>query len=110
MALVEETMKTRLLGALVGLAISFALPTYAQQKTWRIHRQPRRSSQSVRRQVKDRTTTMAPPLPRYIRATRFLLRQRAQSPVGKPFRNGIQTCTSGGALKTTSTSWTGSFI
>jgi hypothetical protein len=25
-------MKTRLLGALVGLAISFALPTYAQQK------------------------------------------------------------------------------
>src|ERR1700732_530314 len=32
MALVEETMKTRLLGALVGSAISFALPTYAQQK------------------------------------------------------------------------------
>ncbi len=27
----EETMKTRLLGALVGLAISFALPTFAQQ-------------------------------------------------------------------------------
>src|SRR5690242_2183853 len=26
----EETMKTRLLGALVGLAISFALPTFAQ--------------------------------------------------------------------------------
>ena len=25
-------MKTRLLGALVGLAISFALPTFAQQK------------------------------------------------------------------------------
>ena len=25
-------MKTALLGALVGLAISFALPTYAQQK------------------------------------------------------------------------------
>jgi len=25
-------MKTRLLGALVGFAISFALPTYAQQK------------------------------------------------------------------------------
>ncbi len=25
-------MKTRILGALVGLAISFALPTYAQQK------------------------------------------------------------------------------
>src|ERR1700726_3326920 len=32
MALVEETIKTRLLGALVGSAISFALPTYAQQK------------------------------------------------------------------------------
>jgi uncharacterized protein (TIGR02246 family) len=28
----EESMKTRILGALVGLAISFALPTYAQQK------------------------------------------------------------------------------
>jgi hypothetical protein len=27
----EETMKMRLLGALVGLAISFALPTFAQQ-------------------------------------------------------------------------------
>ncbi len=28
----EESMKTRILGALVGLAISFALPTYARQK------------------------------------------------------------------------------
>ena len=32
MALVEETMKTRLPGALAGLAISVALPIYAQQK------------------------------------------------------------------------------
>jgi uncharacterized protein (TIGR02246 family) len=28
----EESMKTRILGALVGLAISFTLPTFAQQK------------------------------------------------------------------------------
>jgi hypothetical protein len=28
----EETMKIRLIVALVGLAISFALPTFAQQK------------------------------------------------------------------------------
>jgi uncharacterized protein (TIGR02246 family) len=32
MVLVEETMKARLPGALLGLAISFALPIYAQQK------------------------------------------------------------------------------
>ena len=30
--LTEETMETRLLGALVGLAISFALPAFAQHK------------------------------------------------------------------------------
>jgi uncharacterized protein (TIGR02246 family) len=32
MALLEETMKPRILGAIIGLVIAFALPTYAQQK------------------------------------------------------------------------------
>ena len=44
--------------------------------------------------MRQQTTTMPPPLPRYTHATRFLLHQRDQSSVGKPFRNGMQTCTS----------------
>ena len=42
--------------------------------------------------MRHTTTTMPPPLPRYSRATRFLLQPEGpQSSVGKPFRNSIQT-------------------
>src|SRR5262245_56626033 len=49
--------------------------------------------------MRHSTTTMLPLLPRFTRATWFLLRQRGQSSVGKPFRDGGQTSSSGIAPK-----------
>jgi hypothetical protein len=57
---------------------------------------PRRSLRSIRRMLRQKVTTMPLPLLRYSRATQLLLGLRGQSSVGKPFRNIIQTCTSGG--------------
>jgi glycerol-3-phosphate dehydrogenase len=70
----EKAMKTRLF-VLVGLAISFALPIYAQQED-----------------VADPQTSQK--IAAIFKA--LLSRQRGQSSVGKPFRNIIQTCGSGG--------------
>jgi hypothetical protein len=47
------------------------------KKTWRTHRQPRRSSQALRGGMRHSTTRIPPPLPRFTRAIRFLLRQGA---------------------------------
>ena len=87
MALVEETMKTRLLGALVGLAISFALPTYAQQKDV-ADPQTTQKILALMKAVNETQNNNDPaPESRYTRAMRLLLRRMgAQSSVGKPFR------------------------
>ena len=100
-------MKKRLVVPLAGLAISFALPTYAQQKDVADPQTTQKILAMTKAGNDAHDNNDAPPLPRNSRATEFLLRQRGQTPVGKPFRNGIQSCTGGGTPKTTSPSWTG---
>src|SRR6516165_3606196 len=46
-------MKTRLLGALVGLAISFALPTFAQQKEPTLSEQEQAEKTAVDHALRD---------------------------------------------------------
>ena len=82
-------MKRRLVVALAGLAISFALPTYAQQKDLADPQTTQKILASFKGYDEAITTTMPPLVPRFTRATRFLLRQGGQSPVGKPLRNGL---------------------
>ena len=95
-------MKTHLLGALVGLAISFALPTYAQQKDLA----DPQTTQKILAIAKAYAEAINNNDPAAIAAlfTRdaVFVTTEGQSSVGKPFRNGIQTCTSGGTLKTAS--------
>ena len=93
-------MKRRLIVALAALAISFALPTYAQQKDLADPQTTQKLLALGRTYEEHTTTTMPPLMPRDSRATPFLLRQEGQSLVGKPFRNGMQTFTSGGTRKT----------
>ena len=64
-------MKTALLVPLVGLAISFALPTYAQQKDVADPQTTQKILVIGKAFVEAHTTTMPPPLPRYSRARRF---------------------------------------
>ena len=56
------------------------------KKTWRIHKQPRSSSQALRRMKRHEKTTIPLLSPLTTRETRFLLRQGGQSPVDKPLR------------------------
>jgi hypothetical protein len=101
-------MKKRLVVPLVGLAISFALPTYAQQKdladpqtTQKILAGGKAWDEATNNQDAAALAAF------YTRATRFLLRKMGQSSVGKPFRNILQSCTSRGTPRTTSPSTTG---
>ena len=95
----EEIVKKCVVVSLVASVIALFCRLTPKKKTWRIHRQPRRSSQWVRRWLRHTSTTMPPPLPRHSRGMRFFLRRGDPSSVGKPFRNGIQTCGSRGTPK-----------
>ena len=66
-------MKARLLGALVGLAISFALPTYAQQKDLADPQTTQKILALGKAFDEAHSDNDATLLPRYSRATRFLL-------------------------------------
>ena len=71
-------MKACLLGVLVGMAISFASPTYAQQRDATDPQTTQKILAIAKAYAEAKVTTMPLPLPRYSRATRFLLRQRGQ--------------------------------
>ena len=101
-------MKKRLVVPLVGLAISFALPTSAQQKDVA----DPRTTQKILALIKavneaQNNNDPAARVALYTRDAAFVTPDGAQSSVGKPFRNGLQTCTSGGTPKTASTRLTG---
>jgi hypothetical protein len=97
-------MKTHLVVPLVGLVIAFIQPTYAQEKDLADPQTTQKILALVKAFDEAHSDNDATLLPRYSRATRFLLQQmiRGRSLAGKPFRNTIQTCTSGGTLKTAS--------
>ena len=96
-------MKKCLVVPLVGLAISFALPTYAQQKDL-ADPQTTQKILALMKAVNEAQNNNDPAarVALYTRDAVLLRRMGAQSSVGKPFRNGLQTCTSGGTQKTTS--------
>ena len=101
-------MKTRLVVPLVGLAIGFALPKWAEQKDLA----DPRTTQKILAILKAYTEGMnnndgAAVAALFTRDAVFVTPDGAQSSVGKPFRNGLQTCTSGGTPKTASTRLTG---
>jgi len=103
-------MKTHLVVPLVGLAIAFILPTYAQEKDLA----DPQTTQKILALCKandeahsDNDATAVATL--FTRdavlvttddSGRSLVMIRGRSLVGKPFRNTIRTCTSGGTLKT----------
>jgi hypothetical protein len=84
-------MKTRILGALVGLAISFALPTFAQQKETV---DPQIIEQINNTILKKYTEAMynsdAAAIAALFTEDAVFLRRTDPSSVGKPFRNGFR--------------------
>ena len=101
-------MKRRLVVPLVVLAISFALPTYAQQKDLADPQTTQKILAIVKaidEAINDNDAAALAAL--FTRDAVFVTTEGAQSSVGKPLRNGMRTCTSGGTPKTTSTRWTG---
>ena len=65
-------MKIHLSLALVGLAISLALPTFAQQTNTPDPQVIEQLNASIRRLTRHLTTAMPPPWPRCSQRTRFL--------------------------------------
>ena len=90
------------------MAISFALPTYAQQKNV-ADPQTTQKILALMKAVNEAQNNNDPAarVALYTRDAVFVTPDGAQSSVGKPFRNGLQTCTSGGTPKTASTRLTG---
>jgi len=94
-------MKRRLVVSLVGLAISFALPTYAQQKDLA---DPQTTQKLLAlTEADEEAHNDHDPAACAALFTRdgFFLRRGEPLSVGKPFRNGIQTCGRGGIPQTT---------
>ena len=101
-------MKRRLVVSLVGLAISFALPTYAQEKDVADPQTTQKILARAKAYDEAHSDNDAAAVAALLHARRgFCLQSRGRSLVGKPFRNAMQTCTSGGTLKTASPRWTG---
>jgi ketosteroid isomerase-like protein len=100
-------MKRRLVVPLVGLAISLALPTYAQQKDLADPQTTQKILASVKAfDEADMNNDAAAVAALFTRDAVFVA-PGGLSPVGKLFRNGIQTFTSGGTPKTAFTRSTG---
>ena len=100
-------MKACLVGALVGLAISFALPTYAQQKDLA----DPQTTQKILAMAKTgnhahNNNDAAAIAEQFTRDGVFVT---TEGPITgrQAIQNGIQTCSSGGTPSTTSTSSTG---
>jgi ketosteroid isomerase-like protein len=100
-------MKTRLVVPLVGLAISFALLTYAQQKDLADPQTTQKILALMKAVNETQNNDPAARVALYTRDAVFVTPEGPPSSVGKPFRNGLQTCTSGGTPKTASTRLTG---
>jgi hypothetical protein len=95
-------VKTGLLGALVGLAIGFALPTYAQQKDVADPQTTQKMLARLKAFDKALNNHDAAALAAFYTRDAVFVTTGGQSSVGKPLRNGLQTYTSGGTPKTTS--------
>ena len=101
-------MKRRLVVSLVGLAIGFALPTYAQEKDLADPQTTQKILAVVKGFDEAHNNNDAAAVAALLHARRgFCYARGARSSVGKPLRNGIQTCTSGGTPKTASPRSTG---
>jgi hypothetical protein len=101
-------MKTRFV-PLVGLAISFALPTYAQQKEVADPQTTQNIAATLKAFSEAHMNNDAAAIAALFTRDAVFVTPEGQSPAGKPFRNGTQTCTNGGTRKTASPSWTGPF-
>ena len=100
-------MKRRLVVPLVVLAISFALPTYAQQKDLADPQTTQKILESFKGVEEAINNNDAVARAAFYTRDAVFVTPGVQSPVGKPFRNGLRTCTSGGTPKTISARWTG---
>jgi hypothetical protein len=103
----EEIMKKCLLVTLLGLAISLALPTYAQQKDLADPQTTQKILAIGKAALEARNNHDPAAIAALYTRDAFFLRRIDPSSVGKPFRNGIQTCGSRGIPKTTSSRATG---
>jgi hypothetical protein len=93
----------RLVVALVGLAISFALLAFAQQKDTVDPQLLEQINATISKKYDEAVNNNdAAAVPRSTRRTRFLWRTQGRFTVGRPSRNGIQTCSSHGTPNTTS--------
>src|SRR3981081_3658273 len=95
-------MKIRLLFALVGLAISFALPTFAQQKETVDPQTTQKMLAIGKAYDEGENANDADAIAALFTEDAVFVTDRGQSTVGKPLRNCIQTCTRDGTPKTTS--------
>ena len=94
-------MKKCLVVPLVGLAISFALPTYAQQKDLADPQTTQKLLALAKADEDAHNNRDAAATAALFTRDGFFLRRGDPSSVGKPFRNGIQTCGSRGIPQTT---------
>jgi hypothetical protein len=77
---------------LVGLAMSFALPTFAQQTNRPDPKLRQQYVALVKKYDEAANKNDAAAVAALFTRTRFLLRTQDQSTVGKQLRNGMQTC------------------
>ena len=100
-------MKKRLVVPLVGLAISFALPTYAQQKEVADPQTTQNIAAILKAFSEAHMNNDAAAIAALFTRDAVFVTTGGQSPVGKPLRDGMQTCCSSCTPKTAPARWTG---
>ena len=93
-------MKKRLVVPLVGLAISFALPTYAQEKDVADPQTTQKILALGKAFDEAHSDNDAAAVAALFTRDAVIVAPEGPISVGKPFRNGMQKSTSGGTPKT----------
>jgi hypothetical protein len=98
----EATMKMRLLPTLVGLAINFAVPAFAQEKDT-VNPQTTQKILAVGKAWDEaENNNDAAPIAALFTEDGVFVQIEDQSMVGRSLRNGTQNCSRDGTSKTTS--------